>query len=379
MTGPGRIPRRRTQRGVGTYVALGLLALLFVVAVALVASGTAGAAFQAAAVLALVPLIAVVAAVRWVDRWEPEPWPALAVALGWGASVAVIVALVLNTGAILVISLVSPAEDAMALGAVLVAPVVEESIKGLGVLIIFGVWRRFFDGPVDGVVYAAMVAAGFAFVENILYFSATISSAAGAPDAGDAVVTVFVLRGVMSPFAHLVFTAATGLALGLAARRGGHAWVWAFPVGLVLAMVLHGAWNASAVAAGGAGFVIVYLMVHIPLFGALLGLVVWLRRREAAVLRERLTELVALGRLAPPDVWMLTSLSRRRQARAWAREVGPAAGAAMRALQVAATRWAFQRHRTLAGRQDLHGWQDEVALLGELDAARRELGLLTGV
>ena len=30
--------------------------------------------------------------------------------------------------------------------------------------------RREFDGIVDGIVYAGLVAAGFAFTENILYF-----------------------------------------------------------------------------------------------------------------------------------------------------------------------------------------------------------------
>ena len=34
--------------------------------------------------------------------------------------------------------------------------------------------RREFDGVVDGVVYAGLVAAGFAFTENILYFGARV-------------------------------------------------------------------------------------------------------------------------------------------------------------------------------------------------------------
>lgn len=369
----GTMLRRRAQRTTGTYVALAVLGVLFVVAVALVAVGTAGSVVVAAAVLALIPLIGLVAAVRWIDRWEPEPWPALAVAFGWGASVAVIVALVLNSGAILAIAMVSTAENATVMGAIVVAPVVEESIKGLGVLIIFGVWRRYFDGPVDGLVYAAMVAAGFAFVENILYFAATITGSAGRLDAGAAVLTVFVLRGVMSPFAHLVFTSFVGLALGLAARRRGQAWLWAFPLGLLVAMVLHGVWNSSAVAADGAGFIIVYVLFQLPLFAALVALVIWLRRKEAAVVRERLTELVGLGRLTPADVVMLTSLRRRRQARAWARSMGPAVARAMGDLQVAATRWAYQRQRTILGRQDLPGWYDEVALLGDVEAARRQL------
>ena len=366
-------PRRRRQVGTGAFVALVVLGLLTLVAVALVAGAAGGPVLVAAALLAFIPLIGVIAAIRWVDRWEPEPWPALAVALGWGASVAVIVALLLNSGAILVISALSNAESATTAGVVLVAPVVEELIKGFGVLLVFGVWRRYFDGPVDGVVYAGMVAAGFAFVENILYFGETIVASRDLVDGGSAVVTVFVLRGLMSPFAHVVFTVCVGLALGLASRRPGNAWMWAFPLGLVVAMLLHGLWNAAAVLGGGAGFLVVYVLVQLPVFGALIGLVVWLRRKEAAVLRARLTELVAMGRLTSAEMWMLTSLRHRRAARAWARRVGPAALSAMRALQVSATRWAFQRHRTLLGRQDLHGWHDELALLEDVAAARRQL------
>ena len=374
MTAPAWVPaRRRPQAGTGTFAALVALGLLFLVAVALVAGAAGGPVLVAAALLAFIPLIGVVAAIRWVDRWEPEPWPALAVAFGWGASVAVIVALLLNTGAMLVITVLSTAESATAAGAVLVAPVVEETIKGLGVLVVFGVWRRYFDGPVDGVVYAGMVAAGFAFVENILYFGETLVAATGQVGGGSAVAAVFVLRGLVSPFAHVVFTVCTGLALGLAGRRPGHAWIWAFPVGLAVAILLHALWNGAAVLAGGAGFLIGYALVQVPVFAALVALVVWLRRQEAAVLRARLAELVAIGRLAPAELWMLTSLRHRRAARAWARGVGPTAATAMRQLQVAATRWAFQRHRTLLGRQDLPGWHDELALLDDVAAARRQL------
>ena len=51
------------------------------------------------------------------------------------------------------------------------APIVEEFAKGLGVFLIFVSARRAFDGPIDGIVYGALVGAGFAFTENIQYFA----------------------------------------------------------------------------------------------------------------------------------------------------------------------------------------------------------------
>ena len=371
MSAPVWVPPQRRRTGdVGVVVALVLLGVLFLVTIAILAATMGAAVIPGAAVLAFVPLAVVVAAILWVDRWEPEPWPALGVAFGWGASVSVLVALVLNTGAMLAIAVSSTTRFAEVVGAAVVAPVVEETIKGLGVLLLFLVWRRYVDGPVDGLVYAATVAAGFAFVENILYFGEAMS------DQQVSVATVFVLRGVMSPFAHVVFTACVGLALGWAARRPGHAWVWAFPLGLVAAMVLHGLWNASAVVGDGTTFLVMYLLVQAPVFGTVVGLAVWLRRTERTMLRERLGELVAAGRLGPEDVDMLTSLRNRRAARGWAARYGRAP--AMRRFQHAATRLAFARNRAVLHRQGLHGSGDEAAALAELEHARALLWAPTG-
>ena len=354
-------------------MALLALGVAFLVTMGVVVYEVGSAALPTAAVLAVIPLVVVLGAVLWVDRWEPEPWPALGVAFGWGASVAVLVALVLNTGAMLVLAQDSTVERAGVVGAVLVAPVVEESIKGLGVLIVFLGWRRFFDGPVDGLVYAATVAAGFAFVENITYFGAAIVESAGTSEQASWVFTVFVLRGVMSPFAHVVFTGCTGLALGLASRRGRNAWLAAFPTGLLMAMVLHGMWNGSAMAEDESFFMTAYLLVGVPIFLVVIGMAVWMRRTERAVIRERLAELVAVGRVSVEDVAMLSSLRYRRRARAWARGQGAATARAMKTFQVSATRWAFVRHRALKNRPDIRGWADESALLSDVDRARYQL------
>lgn len=373
----GGLPRAaRRPHGVGTVVALVVLGVLLIVAVAAVGFQVGLAALPAAAVLAFVPLALVLAVIRWVDRWEPEPWQALTVAFGWGASVSVLVALVLNTGAVLVLVAVgSTADVANVWGATVVAPVVEESIKALGVLLIFLVWRRSFDGPVDGLVYAATVAAGFAFVENILYFGGAMADAATGAGGGAMVATVFVMRAVMSPFAHVLFTACTGLALGLAAERTDRrAWMWAFPVGLVLATALHGLWNGSAMMGTTEGFLTLYVVVQVPLFLAVVGLVLWLRRREGAVLRGRLAEYAAGWWFAPAEVHMLASLARRRQAVSWAAARGGAqARRDMRDFQLTATRLAYLRHRLLTGRGDHAAVTEEQALLHDLAGLRQRL------
>ncbi|WP_199424104.1 PrsW family intramembrane metalloprotease [Actinotalea solisilvae] len=383
MTPPGLVPGAggmlappRRGHGVGTVVALVVLGVLVLVAIAVIGLQIGLAALPLAGILAFVPLALVLLAIRWVDRWEPEPWQALAVAFGWGASVSVLVALVLNTGAMMV--LVAAGESALTadiLGAAVVAPVTEESIKALGVLLVFLVWRRSFDGPVDGLVYAATVAAGFAFVENILYFGSTMAATQGIPGGGEAVVTIFLMRGVMSPFAHLLFTACTGLALGIAAeQRNRWAWLWLFPLGVLVAMVLHGLWNGSAMMGDGSGFIVMYVVFQVPLFLATVGLAFWLRRREARVVRQRLSEYAASWWFAPAEVVMLASLGERRRARAWAAgRGGPEGKAAMAHFQRVATRLAYLRHRAQTHRADLRAAHDENAALEDMLTARQRL------
>lgn len=370
------LPPVRQQHGAGTLVALVVLGVLALVALAAVGLQIGLDALPLAAALALVPLAGVLLAIRWVDRWEPEPWQALAVAFGWGASVAVLVSLVLNTGAqLLLVATGVPELEASAWAATVVAPVVEETVKALGVLLVFLAWRRSFDGPVDGLVYAATVAAGFAFVENILYFGTTMVESEEVAGAGSALVTVFLMRGVMSPFAHVLFTACTGLALGIAAeRRSRGAWVVAFPVGLLGSVGLHALWNGSATMGDGTTFLTMYVVLQVPLFLGVVGLVVWLRRREAAVLRRRLGEYAAAWWFAPAEVHMLASLGERRRAAAWAAtRGGPAARGAMRDFQRAATRLAYLRHRADRQGGDPRVRQDEGAALGAVVVARQRL------
>ena len=111
----------------------------------------------------------------------------------------------------------APPDDAArdAFSSVVQAPLVEEFAKGLGVFLVFVFGRRAFDGPVDGVVYGALVGAGFAFTENILYFATSLIEGGLSETA-----FTFVLRGILSPFAHVMFTAVTGYAIGRAARAG---------------------------------------------------------------------------------------------------------------------------------------------------------------
>lgn len=325
-------------------------------------------AFALGGIMALIPLAIVFFAVRWIDRWEPEPRLAVVFAFLWGAAVAVIIALLVGAEIDNVVySLGGPGPGYQFFGAAIQAPIVEEGGKGLGLLILFFVARKHFDGPVDGLVYAAWVAGGFAFTENILYFGSQLLDAGGF----DASVTqIFLVRGIMSPFAHVMFTAFIGVALGFAARRTGNLGAVGFYfLGLIPAILLHALWNGALFFVP--DFFGYYILVQMPLFAIAVGLVFLLRRQEAKLTKARLTEYAAAGWFDPNEINALATGAGRRQALAWAGSQGKRAQ--MKRYVNDATRLAFARQRIITGRDKIGAQADESALLGAILESRAAL------
>lgn len=345
-------------------IALGAVAVAAVTLYLVTALGVLGVVI--AAVAALVPFVLVLLAIRWIDRWEPEPRPALAFAVLWGAGVSVAVALLFDLGVQLALNVVGGKPDDL-LQAVIQAPLVEEGAKGFGVLLVFWFNRKHFDGPVDGIVYAATVAAGFAFSENILYFGRTLVE----DGIGPQFIVIFIARGVFSPFAHLLFTSCTGYAIGKAAERGGAAaGLLGYVIGVIPAALLHALWN------GGLGLanntIVYYLVVEVPIFFAAAGLVLGVRARERSITRARLGDYAQAGWFTPAEVHLLSTWSGRRQAMRWAdvqtdrrrkRE-------AMTRFVRDATRLGHARQRLMRGRALLGRTPDERELLDRITADR---------
>ncbi len=345
-------------------IALGALASVAVLLYLVSGLGVTGVAI--AAVAALVPFAIVLAVVRWIDRWEPEPRAALVFAVLWGAGVAVAVALLFDLGVQIVVGGAGAGQNDV-LQAIVQAPLVEEAAKGFGVLLLFWFNRRNFDGPVDGIVYAAAVAAGFAFSENILYFGRSIAE----NGVGTDFAVLFVARGLFSPFAHALFTSCIGFALGRAAERtgAGGAVGW-YLLGLIPAAILHALWN------GGLTFsrstVGYYLTVEVPLFLLAVGLVLGVRARERRITRVRLGEYADAGWFTPDEVALLSTWTGRRHALRWA-DRQPDRRAKRRAMVRFvrdATRLGHARQRLLRSRAGVGRTPDEQELLARITADR---------
>ena len=268
------------ERAVKWSLVIGASVVLSIVTLALFVSQTGVGAIPLAILLAVAPAPFYVALALWIDRYEPEPRWALALTFLWGALVATLVAYILNSLGSAVVAGSLGKSAAEIYGGSISAPVVEEGAKAAALLLLYRWRRRFFNGPLDGVVYAMLVGLGFAMTENVLYY------ARGAADEGVAgALVTFVMRGILSPFAHPTFTAATGLGLGLAARaRDKRTKTLAPVVGLAAAIGLHSLWNSSAKL----GLVLLIPLFFLPAFAALIVMAIAAARREARIVRENL-------------------------------------------------------------------------------------------
>lgn len=353
----------------GILVAAGALALVLFYMVAVLGP----VALVVATVMAMVPLVGILFAVRWIDRWEPEPRAALWFAFLWGAGVSVLLALLFDFGKEVVVYASGIQGDPAFndfLAGTLQAPLVEEFGKGVGILIVFWVLRKSFNGPVDGVVYAATIAAGFAFTENIQYLG--IAMLEGGVESS---IQLWIIRCLMSPFAHVLFTICTGLAIGFAARKssafGAVGW---FLLGWIAASLAHAFWNGSLFfLPSDSAFYIWYFVTQVPMFILTVLLVIYLRRAEATQTRQMLTDYQVGGWFTPQEVTMLATGAGRTSARRWAASQGPSQKEAMKKFILDATHLAQTRLHIIVGYQLPSSVQREHELLAAVAGHRAVL------
>ncbi|MCA1281932.1 PrsW family glutamic-type intramembrane protease, partial [Saccharopolyspora sp. 7B] len=372
LSGARRLQTRK-HSAVGWPVAgLLLLGIIGLVMVGVATSRVGVLPALVGALAALIPVGVVFAAIVWIDRWEPEPPMLMLGAFLWGAGGATGCSLLLNDSVIGLGELLFGPSDHVFFERALMAPLVEEGAKALFVVSLW-FWRRSeFNGLVDGIVYAGLTAAGFAFTENILYFGKAFSEG-GWGNAAGGVIAVFILRGVLAPFSHPLFTSMVGIGIGLASRTTDTTKRLLWPAGgFVVAVLLHAAWNASTLL-GGTGFLNVYFLIMLPIFAGTGWLVVWQRKREQRIVADQLPVLQRAGLIPRSEVEMLASLAGRR---GWQRKVRQSAGAepakAVRDYQIAVTELAFLQHRAAEGRTTsaVRRARRE-KLIEELKAARR--------
>ena len=263
--------------------------------------------------------------IRWLDSYEKEPRSMLIAAFAWGFFGATFFAIFGNGYWGVVITKVAGAEFAHYWTPALTAPVVEESYKYIGLVMLFLIARAEFDDLLDGFVYGAMIGLGFAVAEDLFYF---ILVGGGSIVA---VMMMFIFRVVLyGIYSHYLFTGIAGIGLAyFVARRTSTPWLKRFAVAagmLMLAMLAHFVWNSPWLIDQNdiGGTIIGYLIFKgLPFLIALILLLRLARKREDDALADALADETGKVGLTARELDLLRARTSRRRA---LKRVGEVAG-----------------------------------------------------
>jgi protease PrsW len=309
--------------------------------------------FLLALALSFIPAFIYAAILYWLDRFEKEPRRMLFGAFLWGALVATSGALIWSSIFEQGLLLLTDSEALTDLsGATIVAPVVEECLKSLAVLLIFLAFRHEFDSVLDGIVYAGITALGFAATENLLYLYF-----AGYQEGGmTGLIVLFVLRVILGGWGHAVYTAFFGIGLAVARLSKNPMIRFVAPIlGLLIAILLHALHNGMATVAveiaGGVGL-LATLLTDWTTWLIALAIIVWEIRRERSWITTYLQEEVREGIISQAQYSKARSI--------WGRIRGSAGGKAARRFYQLCAELAQKKHQ-LQQRGDERGNQARIA------------------
>jgi len=240
-----------------------------------------------------VPMFFFAAFVYWLDRYEKEPISLLGATFFWGVVIATGGAFIINTVFGVGIYVFTGSETAADFGTVsIVAPVVEEFLKGLAVAIIFLMYRKEFDSVLDGLIYGAIAGLGFAASENTLYIFRDGYQASGWSGLFGLVVIRVFFVGWMHPF----FTSFTGAGFAFARMSKNPLVKLIAPIiGYGIAVFTHAFHNTFGGMIGGLeGFAAGALLDWIG-WALMFGFVLWMVNNERNILKKQLREEVTRG------------------------------------------------------------------------------------
>lgn len=231
----------------------------------------------------------------WLDRYEKEPKALLGAVFVWGFVVAAGGAFIINTVMGIGIYLFTGSEMTTDLttGSV-IAPVVEEALKGLAVWIVFLFFRKEFDSILDGMIYAGVAALGFAATENVFYIYNQGFAQSGWVGFWLLVLARVILVGWQHPF----YTAFTGIGFAIARMsRNPRAKILAPLAGLTMAIITHSIHNTLASLAKGLGELALATFLDWSGWLVMFLFTLWIIRREGKLLPKHLQEEVAAGHI----------------------------------------------------------------------------------
>ena len=185
-------------------------------------------------IVAVTPMVAMLIFIWWVDRYDREPLKYVFGAFLWGGFGAIALSILGTEAGIRMLGgIVNTTE--FDFPAVVLAPFIEEFMKGLVVFFLLGM--RQFDNVTDGLVYGAASGLGFGMTENFMYFTQFAGSTPGFEW-----LNLLFIRSMMTANMHCAASATFGAGIGKLKDGGKNPWM---SVGgfYLLAVFLHATWN----------------------------------------------------------------------------------------------------------------------------------------
>lgn len=318
-----------------------------------------GGAYLLSWLLVLVYAVPVAFVIYRLDLFEREPKILLAAALVWGGVIATSLAAEANSAWLDVLGKVSAPDFAAQWGKAIVGPGVEETLKLMGVAVLYLIASDEFDGPMDGFVYGAMIGLGFTVVEDVSYFINAVAAAPGAVDQSGPVFDTFIVRVVGGGlYGHVLFTGLTGTGFAyLVKRRNASTLRRAGALACIAAGVAaHVVWNsplmASLLQTPDHGKATVFQWVEygsakgLPFLLLLVVLVFFATRSEESNFRAIVASESDPDVITEPEIRSLRTLLARRSARLRAKRQSGTDGARLTGrLQAAQIEYAMVRSR----------------------------------
>jgi RsiW-degrading membrane proteinase PrsW (M82 family) len=235
--------------------------------------------------------------VYWTDRYEKEPVLLLGGVFIWGAVIAAGAAFIVNTFLGLGIYLFSGSQAFTELStADAVAPFIEETLKGMACLLVFLFFRREFDSILDGIVYAAITAIGFAATENVYYLYTYGFHENGV----GGILYMFFVRVILVGWQHPFYTAFIGIGLAVARlSRNTSIKLIAPLVGWGIAVLTHSLHNTISTVFQGIQSVTIGMIFDWSGWIAMIMFVVWALYREQKWIVAQLRDEVSSGIITP--------------------------------------------------------------------------------
>lgn len=389
------LPQRMGTRMRWFIAGMGMMILVISALITLILSGLIGlsaleqngaSTILIALTIPLIPAVGIFLLVNFMDRYEREPWFLRLAAFLWGAIIAIPPALWIETRLDIILSnwLASSGNNLFihALYQGLNAGITEETIKGLGLILLFIILRDEFDNVTDGIVYGALIGAGFAMVENFNYF---------AVNGHNFLAFLIVGRIVLGWLGHSTFIACFGAALGYIRHTRKRWKQLVIPLlGFLLAVGLHSFFDfidfqASQMmhTATADGTSINYALAaiicnYIPPFLAQMGLLYLLIKslaHESAVIREFLAVEVSNGIVTIDEYALLQNSFQRtkRERQVW-RQQGTRQWLRVKALYQTEIGLAFRKwHVSMGDKPKLGYRQPEDAYRERIRRLRHEI------